>query len=151
MSVTTDSIYNAAWAALGRAETAANYPANVQDSHSALGSAYWNLYNWLRIARGDATVQGSAVTTDQRAAALDANGNLLAGLRSQIAGWTSAIDAVYPPAATTAPPVVVTPPGTTPPPGTNAPFLGGILDGQIFGIPTKYLLIAGALYLFTKD
>jgi len=136
MSATTDTVYTAGWATIDRVSPLATF-----DPNTSIGSAYWNLNNHLQVARGDIQVGGTLVSDATRASVLDVAGNLQPGIRVEMVKWINMLVSAYPIIA--------------PAPGSNVsdsePFLGGVLDGEIFGIPKK-LLIAGAVaYFIFKD
>lgn len=135
MSVTTDSVYLAGRALIDRVTGLTNF-----DPSSLVGSAYWNLSNHLAVARGDANVGGTPVSAETRAATVAANGELQPGVRNSMIAWINTLLAAYP-----AP--VATVPTSTTGTGTSAPD-ASFLDGEIFGIPTKWLLIGAGLYFF---
>lgn len=138
MSATSDNVYLAGRALVDRITGLANF-----DPSSAVGSAYWNLSNHLAIARGDASVGGTPVSDATRAAVLT-NGELTSGIRANMVTWINTLLAAYPAPIATVPTSTT---GTGTGTGTSTPDTS-FLDGEIFGIPTKWLLIGAGLYFF---
>lgn len=133
---TSDTVYLTGKALMDRISSLATF-----DPSTLVGSAFWNLSNHLAVARGDVNVGGTPVSAETRAATVAPNGEIQPAIRNQMIAWINTLLAAYPA------PVVTVPTSTTP--GTTTTLPGAsFLDGEIFGIPTKWLLIGAGLYLF---
>lgn len=144
MSVINDPVYQAALQTLNRVANLIPMPLN---SNTEDGNAFANLSNHLAVARGDTSVGGTLVSDATRSYVLDASGNIQPGVRTALTTWAATLNKLYPLPATAAV-ITTTGTGSAPVVVTSAPFLGGILDGEIFGIDKKILAAAALLYFF---